>query len=260
MTVTVKDVAARAGVSHPTVSRALRDDPRVAPETAARIKQLASEIQESVMAIRAQPLKPVFQRMHRVVREAAEATGKPVRLVTFGETTEVDKTVIERLVDPLTHMIRNAVDHGIEHSASRRAVGKPEEGTITLSAAHRSGRVIIEVSDDGGGVDRERVRAIAERNGLVAPGTQLSPAEIDNLLFLPGFSSKSEVSALSGRGVGLDVVHSMAREVGGRAQPQAPLANMTTGDAIRASRPADRGEYTRTRRVPAAVWAIRAQA
>ncbi len=180
------------------------------------IKHLASEIQESVMAIRAQPLKSVFQRMQRVVREAADATGKPVRLVTIGENTEVDKTVIERLVDPLTHMIRNAVDHGIEDAAGRRAAGKPIEGTITLSAAHRSGRVIIEVSDDGGGIDRARVREIAERKGLVPAGVQLSPGEIDNLLFLPGFSSKSEVSALSGRGVGLDVVRREILALGGR--------------------------------------------
>lgn len=180
------------------------------------IKQLASEIQESVMAIRAQPLKPVFQRMHRIVREASEATGKAARLVTLGETTEVDKTVIERLVDPLTHMIRNAVDHGLESASSRQAAAKPTEGTITLSAAHRSGRVVIEVADDGGGIDRARVKAIAEGKGLIPPGAQLSASEIDNLLFMPGFSSKEEVSALSGRGVGLDVVRREIQALGGR--------------------------------------------
>lgn len=180
------------------------------------IKQLASEVQESVMAIRAQPLKPVFQRMHRIVREAAEATGKIVTLHTMGETTEVDKTVIERLVDPLTHMIRNAVDHGIEPPDLRLAAGKPREGKITLSAAHRSGRVVIEVADDGGGIDRAKVKAAAERKGLVQPGTAMSPNEIDNLLFLPGFSSKKEVSALSGRGVGLDVVRREIQALGGR--------------------------------------------
>ncbi len=180
------------------------------------IKQLASEVQESVMAIRAQPLKPVFQRMHRIVREAAEATGKIVTLETVGESTEVDKTVIERLVDPLTHMIRNAVDHGIEQPDIRVAAGKPREGKITLSAAHRSGRVVIEVADDGGGIDRAKVKAAAERKGLVQPGTAMTPNEIDNLLFLPGFSSKEEVSALSGRGVGLDVVRREIQGLGGR--------------------------------------------
>lgn len=181
-----------------------------------RIRQLAGEIQESVMAIRAQPLRPVFQRMDRILRDVTEATGKRARLVTQGEATEVDKTVIERLVDPLTHMIRNSVDHGLESAPARAAAGKPAEGTITLSAAHRSGRVLIEVSDDGGGIDRARVRAIAEEKGLIAPGTPLSPAETDALLFLPGFSSKTEVSAISGRGVGLDVVRREIQALGGR--------------------------------------------
>lgn len=192
------------------------------------IKQLAANIQESVMAIRAQPLKSVFQRMERITREAADATGKQVRLVTIGETTEVDKTVIERLVDPLTHMIRNSVDHGIEQTDERRANGKPTEGRITLSAAHRSGRVIIEVSDDGGGINRLRVRDIAEQRGLVPPGAQLAAADIDNLLFLPGFSSKTEVSALSGRGVGLDVVRREIQALGGRVNIHSSPGQGTT--------------------------------
>jgi two-component system chemotaxis sensor kinase CheA len=192
------------------------------------IKQLASGIQESVMAIRAQPLKPVFQRMHRIIREAADATGKQVRLVTIGEATEVDKTVIERLVDPLTHMIRNSVDHGLEDTAGRASGGKPDTGTITLSAAHRSGRVIIEVSDDGAGINRDKVRRLAEEKGLVAPGATLSPAEIDNLLFTPGFSSKDEVSALSGRGVGLDVVRREIQALGGRVTIQSAAGEGTT--------------------------------
>ncbi|MCU4651583.1 chemotaxis protein CheA [Roseibacterium sp. SDUM158016] len=192
------------------------------------IKQLASGIQESVMAIRAQPLKPVFQRMHRIIREAADATGKQVRLVTTGDATEVDKTVIERLVDPLTHMIRNSVDHGLEDTATRIAAGKPETGTITLSAAHRSGRVIIEVSDDGGGINREKVREIAEARGLIPPGASLSLSEIDNLLFTPGFSSKEQVSALSGRGIGLDVVRREIQALGGRVTIQSAAGEGTT--------------------------------
>ncbi len=192
------------------------------------IKQLASSIQESVMAIRAQPLKPVFQRMHRIIREAADATGKQVRLATTGETTEVDKTVIEKLVDPLTHMIRNSVDHGLEEADGRRAAGKPETGSITLSAAHRSGRVLIEVADDGAGINRERVREIAEAKGLIPPGASLTPTEIDNLLFAPGFSSKQEVSALSGRGVGLDVVKREIQSLGGRVGIQSVAGEGTT--------------------------------
>ncbi len=184
------------------------------------VRQLASEIQESVMAIRAQPLKSVFERMHRVIREASDATHKPVRLITEGEETEVDKTIIEKLVDPLTHMLRNSIDHGIEAPDARKAAQKHEEGVIRLSAAHRSGRIVIEVSDDGAGINRDKVRQIAEARGLVAPEAQLSTAEIDNLLFLPGFSSKDEISALSGRGVGLDVVRREIQSLGGRVTIQ----------------------------------------
>lgn len=192
------------------------------------VRQLASEIQESVMAIRAQPLKSVFERMHRVVREASDATHKPVRLITEGEDTEVDKTIIEKLVDPLTHMLRNSIDHGIEARAERITAQKHEEGIIRLSAAHRSGRFVIEVSDDGAGINRDKVRHIAEARGLVAPEAQLSTAEIDNLLFLPGFSSKDEISALSGRGVGLDVVRREIQSLGGRVTIQSTPGSGTS--------------------------------
>ncbi|OYU19958.1 MAG: chemotaxis protein CheA [Rhodobacteraceae bacterium PARR1] len=205
----------------------LRDDSDLATSLAG-IRQLAASIQESVLSIRAQPLKPVFQRMQRIAREACDATGKQVRLVMIGDTTEVDKTVIERLADPLTHMIRNSVDHGIEPPAQRAALGKPPTGVITLSAAHRSGRVIIELSDDGGGIDRARVRAIAETRGLVTPEAVMTPADIDNLLFLPGFSSKEEASALSGRGVGLDVVRREIQSLGGRVTLQSSPCQGTT--------------------------------
>ncbi len=180
------------------------------------LKQLTREIQESVMAIRAQPVKALFQRMSRIVREAGDATNKSVRLVTEGEATEVDKTVIERLADPLTHMIRNAVDHGLETPETRLANGKPAEGTVSLTAAHRSGRVVIEVSDDGAGINRERVRKIAIEKGLIAETDQLSENEIDNLLFMAGFSTASKVSNLSGRGVGMDVVKRAIQAVGGK--------------------------------------------
>ncbi len=216
-----------AMLAQAVASAGLRDNSDVS-STLDGIKQLAASIQESVMSIRAQPLKPVFQRMERIVREASDATGKQVRLVTVGETTEVDKTVIERLVDPLTHMLRNSVDHGIEAPATRAAAGKAAQGVITLSAAHRSGRVIIEVSDDGGGIDRGRVREVAETRGLITTGAQLSPADIDNLLFLPGFSSKQEVSALSGRGVGLDVVRREIQSLGGRVTIQSSPGQGTT--------------------------------
>jgi two-component system chemotaxis sensor kinase CheA len=180
------------------------------------LDQLTREIQESVMAIRAQPLKPLFQRMSRIVREVADATGKKVRLVTEGEWTEVDKTVVERLADPLTHMIRNAIDHGVETPEKRLASGKPEEGVVRLSAAHRSGRVVIQISDDGAGLNREKVRAIAVSKGLVPADAPLTESEIDNLIFLPGFSTTETVSAISGRGVGMDVVKRSIHALSGR--------------------------------------------
>lgn len=177
---------------------------------------LTRDIQDSVMMIRAQPVKPLFQRMGRIVREASAAVAKEVRLRTEGEATEVDKTVIERLADPLTHMIRNAVDHGLETPDSRESSGKPREGIITLSAQHRSGRVVIEIIDDGAGINRKKVLEKAVSKGLVPADAQLSDTEIDNLLFLPGFSTADQISALSGRGVGMDVVRSSIQALGGR--------------------------------------------
>jgi two-component system chemotaxis sensor kinase CheA len=180
------------------------------------LEHLTREIQESVMAIRAQPVRPLFQRMSRIVREVADLTGKSVRLKTEGEATEVDRTVIERLADPLTHMIRNAVDHGLEKPEVRLAAGKSEQGEVRLSAAHKSGRVVIEIADDGAGIDRPRVRSIAIKKGLISPDAQLTDAEIDNLLFLPGFSTAQVVSNISGRGVGMDVVKRSIQALGGR--------------------------------------------
>ena len=178
--------------------------------------QLTRDIQESVMMIRAQPVKSLFQRMSRIVREASAAIGKEVRLRTDGDHTEVDKTVIERLADPLTHMIRNAVDHGLETGDVREAAGKPREGNVSLSAMHRSGRVVIEIADDGAGIDRAKVYRKAVDKGLIAADAQLTDSEIDNLLFLPGFSTADTVSNLSGRGVGMDVVRSAIQALGGR--------------------------------------------
>jgi two-component system chemotaxis sensor kinase CheA len=180
------------------------------------LEQLTREIQDSVMAIRAQPVKSVFQRLPRLVREVADIAGKTVRLVTEGEATEVDKTVIERLSDPLTHMIRNAIDHGLEKPEVRREAGKSEEGTVRVAAMHRSGRIVIEIADDGAGINRKKVREIAIEKGLVPAEASLSDEEIDNLIFMPGFSTASEISELSGRGVGMDVVKRSIQALGGR--------------------------------------------
>jgi two-component system chemotaxis sensor kinase CheA len=180
------------------------------------LELLTREIQDSVMAIRAQPVKSVFQRMPRLVREVADMTGKRVKLLMEGEGTEVDKTVIERLTDPITHMLRNAIDHGLETPEGRAEAGKPAEGVVKLRALHRGGRIVIEIQDDGRGINRSRVRGIAVEKGLIAEDAVLSDEEVDNLIFLPGFSTAETISDISGRGVGMDVVRRSIQGLGGR--------------------------------------------
>ena len=180
------------------------------------LDHLTRDLQDSVMAMRAQPVKAVFRRMSRLVRELEGATGKRVQLVTSGEDTEVDRTIIERLTDPLTHMVRNAIGHGIGTPAERAAAGKPETGVVRISAAHRGGRIVVEVSDDGRGIDRQAVFRVAVRRGLIAPDAALNDDEVDNLIFTPGFSTAAEPSQLSGRGVGMDVVMRGVQALGGR--------------------------------------------
>jgi two-component system chemotaxis sensor kinase CheA len=195
-----------AGISRAAgVALALRD-----------LEQLTREIQDSVMAIRAQPVRAVFQRMTRLVREVSAQTGKPARLITEGDNTELDQTVIERIGEPLTHLIRNAVDHGLEDAEGRRAAGKPLEGAIRLRALHRSGRIIMEVGDDGKGLDRARIKQKAVQKGLIPAEAQLTDPEIDELIFLPGFSTAQVISDVSGRGVGMDGVRRSVQALGGR--------------------------------------------
>jgi two-component system, chemotaxis family, sensor kinase CheA len=174
------------------------------------------ELKDSVMSMRAQQVNAVFQRMPRLVRELATKTAKKVRLEIAGETTEVDRSIIERLGDPLTHIIRNSIDHGIEPPKDRAAAGKPEEGTIRLSAEHRGSRIVIEIRDDGAGINSERVLQKARERGLVTAEAVLNDDEINNLIFLPGFSTAEKISDISGRGVGMDVVRRNIQDVGGR--------------------------------------------
>ncbi|MSU89459.1 chemotaxis protein CheA [Rhodobacteraceae bacterium 2CG4] len=174
------------------------------------------EMQAQVMAIRAQPVAVAFRRMPALVRDLSAKLDKKVRLSMDGEHTEVDATVIAELADPLTHMIRNAMDHGLEPPEARRAAGKPEQGRIRLSAKHRGDHVRITVEDDGGGIDRDRVLARALEHGILVPGDRPSPEDIDNLIFHPGFTTAETVSAVSGRGVGMDVVRRRIVSLGGR--------------------------------------------
>ena len=219
-------------INQAAISQCIEDganfDGTAATNAIEEFKQLTREIQDSVMAIRTQPVKSLFQRMQRIVREAAAATGKAVKLISEGEATEVDKTVIERLADPLTHMIRNAVDHGLENADVRTAAGKDPSGVVRLTAAHKSGRVIIEVADDGKGLDRDRIREIAISKGLIDKDVVLSNSEIDGLLFAPGFSTAKEVSNLSGRGVGMDVVKRAIQSIGGKISISSQIGVGTT--------------------------------
>ncbi len=175
-------------------------------EAFVNLERNTRELQERVMAVRMQPLAGVFSRFPRLVRDLAAQTGKRVALETGGEETELDKGVIERLADPLTHLVRNAVDHGIERPADRKDAGKPEQGVVRLTAHHESGNVIVEVADDGKGLNLERIRAKAVERGLLTTADALNEDEIQGLIFRPGFSTAEAVTDLSGRGVGMDVV------------------------------------------------------
>jgi two-component system chemotaxis sensor kinase CheA len=178
------------------------------------------ELKDGLMSMRAQAVGAVFQRMPRLVRETSLKVGKKIRLELAGETTEVDRSIIERLTDPLTHIIRNSVDHGIEAPDVRVAAGKNEEGTIRLSAEHRGGRIVIEVSDDGGGINTEKVLQKAREKGLIGMDAVLSEDEVNNLIMMPGFSTADVISDISGRGVGMDVVKTNIQEIGGRLSLQ----------------------------------------
>lgn len=180
------------------------------------LKSLTRALEENVMAIRSQALGPVFQRMSRLVRETEARTGKRVRLIVEGEDTEVDRGLIEGLTDPLTHMIRNSIDHGLELPDDRVRLGKPPAGEVRVSAAHRGGRVVIEVSDDGAGINLSRVRQTAIARGIVSAEQDLSSYEIENLIFEPGLSTAEAVTDVSGRGVGMDVVRKRVQALGGR--------------------------------------------
>ncbi|MCP9222819.1 chemotaxis protein CheA [Erythrobacter sp. LQ02-29] len=203
-------------ITQSMLSQRLLDDGAGHADELADLELLTRELQESTMAIRAQPMKTVYSRIPRLIRDLEAETGKRVRLELEGEMTEVDKTVIERIGEPLTHLIRNAVDHGLEGPEGRVAAGKPEEGLIRLSATHQSGRIVIAVSDDGKGIDREKVRARAIQQGIVHADAVLTDEEIDALIFAPGFSTAEAVSNISGRGVGMDVVRKNIQALGGR--------------------------------------------
>jgi two-component system chemotaxis sensor kinase CheA len=175
------------------------------------------DLQESVMSIRMIPMSVVFSRFPRMLRDLASKLGKKVDFVTHGEATELDKGLVEKITDPLTHLVRNSCDHGIETPAERLAKGKPEQGTITLSASHQGGSIVIEVRDDGKGLNREKLLAKARERGIDAPDS-MPDAEVWNLIFAPGFSTAEVVTDVSGRGVGMDVVKRNISSLGGSVE------------------------------------------
>ena len=181
----------------------------------AELERHTREIQESVMSIRMMPVSFVFNRFPRVVRDLARKLEKEVELVLEGEHTELDKGLIEKLVDPLTHLVRNSIDHGIERPDVRRDRGKPEKGTITISAAQRGGTIQICIDDDGAGLNRERIMSKARENGLNV-SDDMNDADVWDLIFQPGFSTAEVVTDVSGRGVGMDVVRRNIQQLGGR--------------------------------------------
>jgi two-component system chemotaxis sensor kinase CheA len=191
---------------------------------------ITTELQEGVMKTRMQPIENVWNRFPRVVRDLAQLVGKQVKLEMEGATTELDKTIIEAIGDPLTHLVRNSVDHGIELPQTRTTAGKPAMGTLRLRAFHEGGRVNIEISDDGNGIDVERVKARALERGLITAerARVLTASELNALLFLPGFSTAEKVSNISGRGVGLDVVKSNIERLGGSVDIDSQLGRGTT--------------------------------
>ncbi|HFE37019.1 MAG TPA: chemotaxis protein CheA, partial [Gammaproteobacteria bacterium] len=183
-----------------------------------QLERNTRELQESVMRIRMLPISFAFQRFPRMVRDLSQKLGKEIELRLLGEQTELDKTVMEKIGDPLVHLVRNSIDHGIESPEEREAAGKPRMGVVELNAFHQGGNIVIEIDDDGKGIDKDVVLAKAIENGVVSENESLTDEQIYDLIFAPGFSTAKVVSDVSGRGVGMDVVKRNIRELGGNIE------------------------------------------
>ncbi len=193
-----------------------------------QLERHTRELQESVMNIRMLPISFVFSRFPRLVHDLSTKLDKKIELVLVGENTEVDKTVVELLSDPLVHLVRNSLDHGIEMPADRLAAGKPETGTITLEAYHRGGNIVIEVRDDGKGLNKDMLRAKAVEKGLIKDDTVLTEKQTYELIFMAGFSTAEQLTDISGRGVGMDVVRRNIQSLGGNIEITSELGQGTT--------------------------------
>jgi two-component system chemotaxis sensor kinase CheA len=194
----------------------------------AQLKRITSDLQKNAMSMRMVPIRQTFQKMARLVRDLSKKSGKLVDLVLSGEDTELDRRVVEDINDPLMHMVRNSMDHGLEDTARRTQAGKRPEGRLALSAYHQGGNIVIAIEDDGAGLNTERILAKAMSQGLVQPDETLSPAEIHQMIFKPGFSTAEKVTEISGRGVGMDVVRRNIDALRGRIEIQSTLGQGTT--------------------------------
>jgi two-component system chemotaxis sensor kinase CheA len=193
-----------------------------------RLDKITRELQQMATSLRMMPLRTTFRRMARLVRDVANKNGKLVDFVLVGEDTELDKVVVDRISDPLVHALRNAVDHGIETPAERRAAGKPEVGRVELRASHTGGAIHVEITDDGRGLDTERILATARERGLVTEDEMLDEKSIADLVYAPGFSTAEKVTDVSGRGVGMDVVKRTVEELRGRVELRSVAGEGTT--------------------------------
>lgn len=196
-------------------------------KTIAHLEKITRQIQDTAMGLRMVPIKPTFQKLQRIVRDSAQALDKKIVFETVGDDTEIDKTVLDVLSDPLVHLIRNAVDHGVESTEDRVAAGKPAEGHVKLTAYNRGDNMIIEIQDDGKGLDTTKILAKARSIGLVSPTANLSEQEIYQLIFASGFSTKEAVTSLSGRGVGMDVVRTHVEQVKGTIEIRSTVGEGT---------------------------------
>ncbi|MFW7380116.1 MAG: chemotaxis protein CheA [Oligoflexus sp.] len=193
-----------------------------------QLNKVSKEIQDISMNMRMVPVKTTFQKMQRIVRDTAQKLNKNVRITLSGEDTELDKTVLEKISDPLVHLVRNAIDHGLEYSEERLNKGKSEVGHILLNAYHASGKLVLEIQDDGQGIDYENIVRIAKEKKLISGTTNLSAKDAMELIFKPGFSTKTQVTDVSGRGVGMDVVKTNIEALGGEIKIESQIGQGTT--------------------------------
>ncbi|HEX2873743.1 MAG TPA: chemotaxis protein CheA, partial [Polyangiaceae bacterium] len=215
------DMVGELVIAHSMLAADPRNDVSRDPDLSRKVGhagKIVRELQDMSMSLRMVPLRPTFQKLTRIVRDVAKKSDKLIQFVSTGDDTEIDRNMVDVIAEPLIHMVRNAADHGIESTAARIAAGKSATGTVRLAAYHSGGNVVIDLSDDGGGLDRDRILAKAAQKGLIDPNKSLSESEIYQLIFLPGFSTTENVTDISGRGVGMDVVRRNIEQLKGRIE------------------------------------------